>query len=108
MNKKLKNYSLLTLMVVVLASCSTFAVAHMTSDNMNKLELGMTKQQVTAILSDKYTISEQRIENNEVIQILSYRDFYSTNEYYLFQFRNNRLEKWHRELLPTYETTQKQ
>jgi hypothetical protein len=71
---------------------------------MNKLELGMSKVQVTNILGSAYTIAEKRIEDNNKIEVLSYRDFYKDDEFYMFVFKNDKLEKWYRELLPR-ETT---
>ena len=70
----------------------------MTSEKMNKLELGMSKQQVTEILGSNYTIAEKKIENGVQVEVLSYRDFYKDDEFYMFTFKNNTLEKWHREL----------
>jgi hypothetical protein len=72
---------------------------------MNKLELGMSKKQVTNILGTGYTIAEKRIENGIEVEVLSYQDFHKKNEFYLFLFANNKLEKWYRELLPKYEIT---
>lgn len=71
---------------------------------MNKLELGMSKKQVTEILGTGYTIAEKRIENTIEVEIISYRDFYHDDEFYMFLFTNDKLEKWYRELLPKYET----
>lgn len=72
----------------------------MTSSNMNKLELGMSKEQVTEILGSDYTIAEKRLEDNNEIEVLSYRDFYKNDEFYLFVFKNKKLDKWYRELFP--------
>lgn len=99
---KTKNLLLYFFTVLFLTACSS--VARMTSSNMNKLELGMSKKEVTTILGTGYTIAEKRIENGIEIEILSYRDFYKDDEFYMFLFANNKLEKWYRELLPKYET----
>mgnify|MGYP003623415695 CR=1 FL=1 len=80
------------------------SVTRMTSSNMNKLELGMTKEEVTNILGKEYTIAEKRIENGVEIEVISYRDFYRSDEFYLFVFSNNKLQKWYRELMPRYST----
>ena len=71
---------------------------------MNKLELGMSKEQVTGILGGTYIIAEKRIENGNQIEVLSYRSAYRDSELYLFLFANNKLEKWHRELAPEHKT----
>lgn len=98
---KTKKFLLFFLLMLVLTACSS--VVRMTSSNMNKLELGMSKKQVTSILGTEYTIAEKRIENGNQIEILSYRDFYKDDEFYLFLFVEGKLEKWYRELLPKYE-----
>lgn len=99
----MKRYLLYFLTAMLLTSCSS--VANMTGSKMNELELGMTKEQVISILGKGYTVSEKRIEDGTQIEVLSYRDFYKDDEFYLFQFKNEKLEKWHRELLPKYEVT---
>ena len=80
----------------------------MTSSKMDKLELGMSKEQVTGILGRQYTIAEKRFENGNQIEILSYRGYFYDNECYMFLFTNDKLEKWHREVLPKYETIKNQ
>ncbi|ALJ05327.1 hypothetical protein APS56_09405 [Pseudalgibacter alginicilyticus] len=76
----------------------------MNSTLMNQLKLGMTTEQVTEILGNSYTISQNKIEDKKEIKILSYRN---SDEFYLFKFENNSLKSWNRELLlPTIETKQ--
>lgn len=87
---------ILFILVLITTACSS--LANMTSEKMNKLELGMSKQQVTEILGSNYTIAEKKIENGVQVEVLSYRDFYKDDEFYMFTFKNNTLEKWHREL----------
>ena len=86
------------LFIIVLITTACSSVVNMTSEKMNKLELGMSKQQVTEILGSSYTIAEKKIENGVQVEVLSYRDFYKDDEFYMFTFKNNTLEKWHREL----------
>ena len=87
---------ILFILVLITTACSS--VVNMTSEKMNKLELGMSKQQVTEILGSNYTIAEKKIENGVQVEVLSYRDFYKDDEFYMFTFKNNTLEKWYREL----------
>lgn len=94
------NVIIFSTLVLMLSSCATFSVAHMTSTDMNKLELDMSKEQVTNILGSVYTIAEKRIEDNNKIEVLSYRDFYQNDEFYMFVFKNDKLEKWYRVLQP--------
>ena len=86
------------LFIIVLITTACSSVVNMTSEKMNKLELGMSKQQVTEILGRNYTIAEKKIENGVQVEVLSYRDFYKDDEFYMFTFKNNTLERWHREL----------
>lgn len=50
------------LFIIVLITTACSSVVNMTSEKMNKLELGMSKQQVTEILGSNYTIAEKKIE----------------------------------------------
>lgn len=86
-------------LILIFAGCSSGV--YMTGSKMDNLELGMSKVQLTKILGKGYTIAEKRIENGSDIEVLSYRDL---DEFYMFVFTDNKLEKWYRELLPKYET----
>ncbi len=87
--------------VLMLSACGS--VVEMTSSKMNRLELGMSKEEVTHILGNGYTIAEKRIEAGKQMEILSYRDFYKDEEFYMFVFEDNRLKEWYRDLLPKVE-----
>ena len=87
-------------LVALLASCS---MTRITGTKMDKLELGMSKDQVINILGNGYNIAEKRSENGTEVEVLSYKDHYNQNEFYMFVFSNKKLEKWYRELLPKYE-----
>ncbi len=99
--KKQLIYACLSLLL--LTSCSPNFFSTLRSSNMNKLELGMSKDQVTEVLGNSYTIAEKRVENGSVIEVLSYRNSPDDDEFYLFVLRNNKLEEWYRELLPQFE-----
>ncbi len=98
--KKLKTYILGTFIVLLLHSCISLQAVHMNSVKMDKLELGMSREQVIHILGKGYTISEKRLVNKNEIEVLSYRDTYKRDEFYLFVFENKKLKKWYRKLLP--------
>lgn len=98
--KKSNVFILSAFVVLILSSCATFRVALMTSSSMNQLELGMSKEQVTEILGRNYSIAEKRIENEKKIEVLSYRDNFNNDEFYMFVFKNDKLEKWYREFAP--------
>lgn len=93
---------------LLLTSCAPIPMVVMKGSNMDKLELGMSKAEVIAILGTGYTVAEKRIENDVQIETLSYRDFYRDNEYYMFMFADDKLKEWYRELLPKYEAVSKQ
>lgn len=98
--KKIKILILSTFIIFFLHSFVSCQVVHMTSKKMNRLELGMSKEQVTQILGNEYTIAEKRLQDSNEIEVLSYRDSYYNDEFYLFLFKNQKLEKWYREILP--------
>ena len=98
--KNFKFYVRSAFVVLFLHSFVSCQIVNMTSAKMNKLELGMSKEQVTQILGNDYTIAEKRVQDSNEIEVLSYRDFYNKDEFYLFLFKDQKLEKWYRELLP--------
>ena len=59
--KKFTVYVLSVFVIVLLTSCVAYSAVHMTSSSMNKIELGMSKEQLTQILGSTYTIAEKRI-----------------------------------------------
>lgn len=90
----------------ILSACSPTLLSQMSGNKMDKLELGMTKQQLTAILGRAYTIAEKRKEEGNLIEVLSYRNYPYDREIYLFVFANNELKEWYREIVPTYEVNE--
>lgn len=104
MHMKKFHFLILTAFVLMLSACVSLSGTHMTSQEMNKLELGMSKENVTSILGAGYTIAEKRIEDNNKIEVLSYRDVYRSDEFYMFVFKNDKLEKWY-QVLQHIETT---
>lgn len=91
------------LTIIAMVSCSS--ITRITSVKMDQIELGMTKNQVTEILGSTYTIAEKRMEGNVSIEIVSYSDFYKDYEYYMFVFKDGKLEKWYRELVDKRESS---
>lgn len=98
--KKSKVLILSAFVILLLSSCAAFKLTPVTSSVMNKLELGMSKEQLTTILGPSYTIAEKRIEDGNKIEVLSYRDVIYDDEFYMFVFKNDSLEKWYRLLQP--------
>ncbi len=70
---------------------------------MNKIELGMSKKQVSDIPGKTYTIAEKYTEAKDEIEVISYRNFPQDDEFYLFKFKNDKFERWFRELQPKYD-----
>lgn len=94
----MKKLTIFTISALTLLLSSCISLSHLNSQEMNKIELGMTKDVVTNILGPNYTIAEKRMEDKTKIEILSYRDFYRSDEFYMFEFKNDKLEKWHQVL----------
>ena len=88
---------------LLFASCGVVNVTSMRSYNMERVELGMTKSELTGILGTAYTIAEKRIEAQDTIEVLSYRNYPQQEELYLFTFRNSHLQEWKREIQREYK-----
>lgn len=99
----MKQILLAVILGAILSSCSPAGFSHMNGNKMDKLELGMSKQQLTAILGRGYTIAEKRLEEGNLVEVLSYRNYPYDREIYLFVFANNELKEWYREIVPVYE-----
>ena len=74
-------------MAVMLTACGT---AYNTQ--LKQIELGMTPEQVVALMGDKYTVVDQRDYDNQTIK---YVDRYKNH--WFFQFVDGHLYKWHKE-----------
>lgn len=94
--------TILTLLTIFLSACSGTRIATMRKSKMEQLELGMSKSQVVTILGASYSISQKEVSYKDTIEVISYRNIPFDDEFYLFRFKNNKLEKWHREFQPMY------
>lgn len=101
-------YGAAALITVMVLSCAYQGYTSMTGTKMNRLELGMSKRQVTAILGREYIISEKRMEEGVVTEVLTYRNYPYDNELYMFVFHDDALVEWYMEIMPRYETILKQ
>lgn len=102
-------YNLITflcLLTVMLSACSGTRIATMRKSKMEQLELGMSKTKVVNILGSSYSISQKEVNANDTIEVISYRNAPFEDEFYLFRFKNSKLEKWHREFQPIYKAAQ--
>lgn len=95
--------TILALLTVWLSSCSGTRIATMRQSKMEQLELGMSKSQVITILGPSYSIAQKEASTQDTIEVISYRNVPFDEEFYLFRFKNNKLEKWHREFQPVYK-----
>ncbi|WP_333864063.1 hypothetical protein [Sphingobacterium sp.] len=73
---------------------------------MEQLQLGMSKTQIVDILGSSYSISQKEVNAKDTIEVISYRNVPFDDEFYLFRFKNSKLEKWHHELQPIYKIVQ--
>jgi hypothetical protein len=106
MKRSLKVLISCALVAFALSSCASMFFFPVNSARLKRLELGMTKEEVTRILGRDFQIVEKRIEDENEIAVLSYA--YSHREFYLFRFVNGRLEEWHREFSPSNEVIVRQ
>ncbi len=93
---------------LLVSSCSLGIFPGFNNRNMNRLELGISKEELIRNLGRNFTIAEKRMEAGELIEVLSYRNYPYENELYKFVFINGRLEEWYQELVPIYRVEEKQ
>jgi outer membrane usher protein FimD/PapC len=101
MKRYLKIFFYCAFVTLILSSCGALSFP-VNSSKIQKLELGMTREEATRILGQDFQIVEKRIENGNEIEVLSY--VYSHQEFFLFRFINGKLEEWNREFFPRTET----
>lgn len=89
-------------MALLVSSCSFGIFPGFNNRNMNRLELGMSKEELVSHLGRNFTIAEKRMEGGKLIEVLSYRNYPHESELYKFIFINGRLEEWYQELIPVY------
>ncbi len=91
------------LIISLFPSCSGTKFSAIKTKKLERLQLGMKKTEVIHILGNDYKISEKRMEDDKLIEVISYLNFPFTNEHYLFRFYDGSLTEWHREFVPEYE-----
>ena len=72
---------------VMLTACGTAY-----NSQLKQVQLGMTAEQIVTLMGDKYTVVEQRDNDNQTIM---YKDKFK-NAWY-FQFVDGSLYKWYKE-----------
>lgn len=74
-------------MAAMLTACGTAY-----NNQLKQVQLGMTPDQIVALMGDKYNVVSQKDYNN---QTLEYVDRYKNH--WMFQFVDGKLYKWHKE-----------
>ena len=87
-----------SLILLFLSSCGAAAqFTHFTPDKIKGLDLGMNRNEVLEILGPDYTITRKEIVDQDTIEVVYYQGYVS-DQRYLFQFKNNKLDKWEKEI----------
>ncbi len=81
----MKKLLMILVMTVMLAACGTAYNAQ-----LKQVQLGMTQEQIVALMGDKYTSSQSN--GNESLE---YVDKYKYH--WIFEFQNDKLVKWYKE-----------
>src|SRR5690606_10913963 len=71
--------------VLFLSACAS--LPRLPGEKMDRLELDMKKEKIKDILGPGFTVAEKREDNGTTIEVLSYRDFYRDDEFYMFSGR---------------------
>lgn len=96
---KVKNIICLTLIIYFTAACSIIKDAWNFEANIKKIELGMSKKEVIALVGTDYEIVGAEATPSGDIETISYIggivDNYRT--YYILNFENKKLVEWHKD-----------
>lgn len=102
---KTKNLVLISLLACFLSACVTGNYAWSINEDIKKVQIGMTKNEVIQVLGKNYTItSASKDDEGNYIEVLGYESVY--DEEYKLKFINNKLVEWNRERIPKYITTE--
>lgn len=104
--KAIKLIFIVLIFFTINVSCSSYHYGSVKAKKLDKLELGMSKAEVSFILGTKYYISKKELNNQNVIEVISYENF-PHDEVFLFTFRNDELISWEREFKPKYKEVTK-
>ncbi len=98
MNNKILYSLFISVFVFTLVSCGAYRNSYSVSNNVKKVELGMTKEEVVSIMGESYTPVGVELENEIKKEVIGYRSINDSNDYlYMFYFSNNKLTSWKRE-----------
>ncbi|TDE13656.1 hypothetical protein [Dyadobacter psychrotolerans] len=98
---KIKNTVIALLIICFLNACAMNNIAWKTNENIKKVEIGMTKEQVIQILGNKYMITASSKSNQgHAVEVLGYKS--DTDEEYKLTFISNKLTEWNREHVNKY------
>lgn len=93
---KLRLFLMLLLYTGLFVSCSSYKNMLSSDNNIKKIELGMTKDQVISIMGDSYEI----IRSKEGLVVLGYES--RGDGIYKLRFVNGILTEWNKEWLHRY------
>ena len=98
---KIRNTAVVLLLTCLLNACAVNNIAWKTNENIKKVEIGMTKEQVIQILGDRYMITASSKNNQgHAVEVLGYKS--DANEEYKLTFISNKLTEWSREHVNKY------
>lgn len=83
--QKSMKYTFYIPIVLFLSACAS--LPRLPGEKMDRLELDMKKEKIKDILGPGFTVAEKREDNGTTIEVLSYRDFYRDDEFYMFSGR---------------------
>ncbi|HTQ49492.1 MAG TPA: hypothetical protein VMJ12_02185 [Candidatus Acidoferrales bacterium] len=85
---------LVRLTLVAMVLCASFGCSTTTAHKLNKLNLGMSQEDVTSILGDNYVVEAAATDTNGArLQMWDYTDKKTQDEYRLY-FKDGKLAQW--------------
>ncbi|GAB3900396.1 hypothetical protein GCM10028825_51590 [Spirosoma agri] len=96
-----KRFVLVYCLSYLLTACTSNYINWHTNDNIRKIGLGMSKEQVIQVLGKNYMVSSSsKDERNNQIEVLAYKS--DAHEEYRLKFINDKLTEWNREFTNKY------
>jgi hypothetical protein len=96
---KIKSAVVAFFLSIWLPGCVSNNIAYRTNDKIKQVNLGMSKNEVIAILGEKYMIaSSSKDANGNPTEVLAY----NSSEEYRLKFVNSKLIEWNREHINKY------
>jgi len=92
----MKKLSLVVLIMILCSGC--YVMGNITRGNLNKIDIGMTKQEVVSIMGQPYTREVYQLPDGAVLQYLIYVTYYEVGhqETTPICLKDNRVIGWGR------------